>query len=57
MGNIISSLCCCKCCKCRVAKTLKKELKRDKKVEIIYKEITGQTESTTFPCDYEEAYI
>ena len=57
MGNIISCLCCCKCCKCRVAKTLKKELKRDKKVEIIYKEITGKTECTSFPCDLEEAYI
>ena len=57
MGNFLSRLCCCECCSCKVAKTLKKELRRDKKVEIIYKEITGRTEETSFPCDIEEAYI
>lgn len=54
MGNIISNCC---CCNCKVAKSIKKELRRDKKVEVIYKEITGQTEDTKFPCDYEEQYI
>ena len=50
MGNIISKCC---CCDCKVAR----ELRRDKEVEVIYKEITGQTEDTKFPCDYEEQYI
>ena len=54
MVNIISNCC---CCNCKVAKSIKKELRRDKKVEVIYKEITGQTEDTKFPCDYEEQYI
>ena len=54
MGKIISHCC---CCRCEVAKTLKKELRRDKQVEIIYKEITGRTEDTGFPCDVEVAYI
>ena len=26
-------------------------------MEVIYKQITGQTEETKFPCDYEEEYI
>lgn len=54
MGNVVSKCC---CCECKVAKELKKELRRDKEVEIIYKQITGQTEETKFPCDYEEQYI
>ena len=54
MGNIISKCC---CCDCKVAKEIKRELRRDKEVEVIYKEITGQTEDTKFPCDYEEQYI
>ncbi len=54
MGNMISKCC---CCNCKVAKSIKRELKRDKEVEVIYKEITGQTEDTKFPCDYEEQYI
>ena len=57
MGNFLSHFCCCECCSCQVAKTLKKELKRDKKVEIIYKEIIGRTDDTYFPYDMEEAYI
>ena len=54
MGKIMSHCC---CCNCETAKTLKKELRRDRQVEIIYKEITGKTNCTSFPCDYEEAYI
>ncbi len=54
MGNIISKCC---CCDCKVAKEIKRELRRDKEVEVIYKQITGQTEETKFPCDYEEEYI
>lgn len=54
MGNILSRFCCCKCV---IAQTLKKELNRDKHVEIIYKEIIGQDLEINLPYDTKIEYV
>ena len=54
MGKILSKCC---CCGLEVTDKIKKELKREKEVEVIYKQITGRQVDTSFPVDLEIAYI
>lgn len=53
MGKALS-ICCC--CKCETAEKIKKELRRNKDVEVIYKQISCQN-GYGFPCDIEVPYI